>query len=92
MSKLVAGRAKTGGRQKGTPNKINSDIKGMILGALSAKGGVKYLEQQADANPVAFMGLVGKVLPLTVAGDPNAPLVAIVNRTICDPNPRNPDS
>jgi hypothetical protein len=62
-----------GGRQKGTPNKINSDIKAMILGALSAKGGQKYFEEQADLNPSAFMGLVGKVLPTTLANDPNAP-------------------
>jgi hypothetical protein len=46
----------------------------MILGALSAAGGQKYLEQQAKANPVAFMTLVGKVLPLQVAGSESAPI------------------
>ena len=40
----------------------------MILGALNNKGGVEYLERQADANPTAFLTLVGKVLPMTVAG------------------------
>jgi len=30
---------KTGGRQKGTPNKLNADVKAMILAALAAKGG-----------------------------------------------------
>lgn len=63
-----------GGRQKGTPNKMTKDVKEMILGALNAKGGQKYLEKQADANPVAFMTLVGKVLPLTIASDPNNPM------------------
>jgi hypothetical protein len=63
-----------GGRQKGTPNKLGADVKGMILGALNAKGGQKYLEQQAVENPIAFMTLVGKVLPLTLSTDPDQPL------------------
>lgn len=63
-----------GGRQKGTPNKVSADLKNMILGALSEKGGQSYLVRQADENPVAFMALVGKVLPMTVAGDPNNPV------------------
>lgn len=67
-------KEKTGGRVKGVPNKFNADVKSMILGALAAAGGQKYLLAQAQANPVAFMGLIGKVLPTTLAGDPNAPL------------------
>ncbi|MBV8800984.1 MAG: hypothetical protein JO208_14405 [Alphaproteobacteria bacterium] len=35
----------------------------MILGALSALGGQRWLEEQAGKNPVAFMTLLGKVLP-----------------------------
>lgn len=38
----------------------------MIEGALSAVGGQKYLEQQAKENPVAFMNLVGKIIPKDV--------------------------
>ena len=56
------------GRVKGVPNKVTGDIKAMILTALSNKGGAKYLERQADENPVAFMGLIGKVLPMQVTG------------------------
>ncbi len=63
-----------GGRSKGTPNKLSADLKSMILGALSTKGGAKYLVAQADKNPVAFMSLLGRVLPMTVTTDPNAPL------------------
>ena len=58
------GQAKTGGRRKGTPNKLNADVKAMILAALAAKGGQKYLEKQADENPTAFLTLVGKIIPL----------------------------
>ncbi len=35
----------------------------MILGALSAGGGQHWLEQQMGQNPVAFMSLVGKIIP-----------------------------
>lgn len=65
---------KTGGRKKGTPNKVTGDLKSMILGALDNKGGIKYLEKQAEQNPTAFLTLVGKVLPMTVAGDPDNPV------------------
>jgi len=72
--KFTKGHKKVGGRTKGTPNKIDADVKNMILCALNNKGGAAYLEEQADANPVAFMALVGKVLPMTVQGDANNPL------------------
>lgn len=45
------------------------DLKQMILGALSALGGQAYLERQAEEQPVAFMTLLGKILPLQVKGD-----------------------
>jgi hypothetical protein len=46
----------------------------MILQALGEAGGVDYLKTQSEMNPTAFMGLIGKVLPLTLAGDPNQPM------------------
>lgn len=56
------------GRPKGSTNKITADIKAMVIGALNDAGGQAYLARQASENPAAFMTLVGKVLPLTVAG------------------------
>jgi hypothetical protein len=56
------------------PNKENKALKEMILAALEDCGGVDYLVTQAHDNPTAFMGLIGKVLPLTLAGDPNKPI------------------
>lgn len=78
------GRPKTGGRKKGTPNKLTADVKAMVLEALHNKGGVAYLEAQADSNPTAFMTLVGKVLPLTVAGDKDAPLEVVTRFKLAD--------
>lgn len=56
------------GRKKGVPNKLTTELKSMILGALDDAGGQKYLASQAKKNPVAFLTLVGKVLPMTVSG------------------------
>lgn len=64
MAGRKPGAPKTGGRQKGTPNKVNAALKDMILGALGDAGGQSYLTRQATENPTAFMALVGRVLPL----------------------------
>lgn len=66
---------KRGGRQKGTPNAMGRDLRHMILTALSHAGGVRYLREQAELNPVAFMGLLGKILPLQVKTDGQQPLL-----------------
>jgi hypothetical protein len=58
-----------GGRQKGTPNKFTATVHEMILEALHAVGGVDYLAQQARENPVAFLSLLGKLLPTRVGGE-----------------------
>jgi stalled ribosome alternative rescue factor ArfA len=69
---------KTGGRQKGTPNKINALLKDEILQAADEahpEGRVGYLRSQATENPVAFMTLLGKVMPTQIVGDADAPLI-----------------
>lgn len=79
------GQPKTGGRQKGTTNRLTADVKAMVLEALDKAGGVSYLLTQAESNPNAFMTLVGKVLPMTVAGDPANPLTQVIERRIVRP-------
>lgn len=76
------GSPKTGGRQKGTPNKNTAILKDAILTAAQLAGGgkdglVKYLRAQATANPAPFMALLGKVMPLQIAGDAENPVVTI---------------
>jgi hypothetical protein len=63
------GRIPGAGRKPGVPNKLTSDLKGMILGALAGAGGEAYLQRQADENPGAFLTLIGKVLPTTLTGE-----------------------
>lgn len=77
------------GRPKGSPNKVTADIKAAILAAFGQVGGSDYLAKQAAENPVAFMGLLAKVLPTQIAGADGGPLKLIVEERIVDP--RNPD-
>ena len=59
------------GRPKGSANKTTAAIKEMVIQALNEAhedGGVAYLKDQAAKNPTAFLTLIGKVLPLQVAG------------------------
>ena len=51
------------GKPKGTPNRLTVDLQHMISKALERAGGVDYLLEQARANPVAFMALVGRLIP-----------------------------
>jgi hypothetical protein len=70
------GRTPGAGRKPGVPNKITTDLKEMILGALDEAGGVKYLTQQATKSPGAFLTLIGKVLPTTLQGTgPNGAII-----------------
>ena len=69
------GAPKTGGRKRGIPNKVTADIKSMVIGAVNAKGGQKYFEEQAEKHPVAFLALAGKLMPTTLAGDADNPLI-----------------
>lgn len=66
--------ANPAGRTPGVPNKVTADIKQMVVEALKEAGGVNYLLTQAYLNPTAFMGLVGKVLPTQIIGDPDRPI------------------
>lgn len=73
---MAAGK-KTGGRKKGTPNKTTAALKDAILMASDKahpEGKVGYLRWLAKANSSAFASLLGKVLPTTLAGDPDNPL------------------
>ena len=65
------------GRKKGVPNKINGDLKAMILGALAGAGGQDYLQRQAELNPGAFLTLIGKVLPMQITGEGGGPVFVI---------------
>jgi len=68
------GRREGAGRPKGSLDKGNALIRVMVADALNKAGGVDYLVRQSKEKPVAFLALVGKVLPVQIAGDPTAPV------------------
>ena len=72
---MALSRTSGQGRPKGTPNRFNRTIKEMVELALRKAGGVDYLARQAEENPVAFMGLVGRVMPLQVTGSDGGALL-----------------
>ena len=82
------------GRVKGTPNKTTALLKDAILLAAQKAGDnaekdggiVAYLVKQAEANPTAFMGLLGKVLPMQIVGDPDNPLKVVTTVELVAPS------
>lgn len=68
------GKREGAGRKPGAPNKLNATIKELIVGALDDVGGREYLAARALDQPVAFMGLLGRVLPLQLTGENGAPI------------------
>lgn len=79
------------GRPKGSINKENKALREMILQALDEQegGGVAYLKEQAQKSPASFLTLLGKVLPTTLAGDPDHPILTKVVREIVRPQDSN---
>lgn len=80
---------KTGGRTKGTPNKLTASVKDAILAAFDQVGGVQYLADTAVTHPVAFMSLLGRVLPVQQehSGKDGAPLLPPVIQFVEDASP-----
>lgn len=52
----------------------------MIRSALDAAGGEKYLIRQAKDNPVAFLTLVGKLLPKDINADIKGGITVTISR------------
>ena len=74
------------GRQKGELNKFTRTVKEAILAAFDEVGGHEWLVQQAKDNPVAFMGLLAKILPTQIdLKTKGEPIKIIVERA--DPIP-----
>jgi hypothetical protein len=68
------------GQGKRGPNKTTLAIKEMITTALSNVGGAEYLERRANdpRTAAAFLGLVGKVLPMQVTGEDGGPVQTVM--------------
>jgi hypothetical protein len=92
------GEGKPGpGRPKGLPNKTTQLLKDAILLAAQRAGGgdedgiANYLTTQAMTNPGPFLSLLGKVLPMTVAGDKESPLSLVTRIELVAPRVNSTD-
>jgi hypothetical protein len=74
----VPGNNASPGRPGGVPNSDVKAIRDMVAEALKQAGGVDYLVMQAYLNPTAFMGLVGKTMPLKLTTEDGAPITLVV--------------
>ena len=83
MPEFEPGHKKTGGRQKGTPNKTGGPIKQAIADAFAAVGGVEYLIGLAKGptpDRALFCTLVGKLVPAELKLDPESQLNLVILR------------
>jgi hypothetical protein len=70
----MATKRKTGGRTKGTPNKVNAAVKEAIVSAFNKVGGEDYLVKVAKTDPRTFCTLLGKVMPTQLTGGGEGPI------------------
>lgn len=75
------------GRPKGSKNRVTADIRKMIDESLDMAGGAKYLAEQANLNPQAYLSLIGKALPrdYNLGGQEDNPIVHRIEQVIVDP-------
>ena len=57
---------KTGGRAKGTPNKISSTVKENVLAVFNRLDGTAGMAKWAKENPSQFYTIYSKLLPTEV--------------------------
>ena len=74
------------GRPKGAVNKITKTIREAIELSFVQVGGADYLAKMADEQPVAYMSLLGKILPqqMELAGKDGGAIIAEVRRVVID--------
>ncbi len=85
------GRVPGSGRKVGTSNKGIMAVREMVKQALETVGGVQYLMDRAYDQPVAFMALIGRLIPVMLTGDASAPVIAKIELVAVQPEPREAD-
>jgi len=69
---MARSRTSGQGRPRGAQNLMTRQLRELILAALDDAGGQKYLAAQAKENPIAFMALLGRILPTAIQADVTA--------------------
>jgi hypothetical protein len=74
------GQPRTGGRTKGTPNRLTAAVKDAILVAFETVGGEDYLVRVARSDPRTFCTLLGRLLPSELRASIEGDLPSVVIR------------
>lgn len=74
------------GRPKGAVNKVTKTIREAIEASFIKVGGATYLAKMAEEQPVAYMTLLGKIIPqqMELAGKDGGAIIAEVRRVVID--------
>lgn len=59
---------KTGGRKKGTPNKITKAFRTAVLSVFNDLGGETHMGKWATDNPTEFYKIAARLIPTEVVG------------------------
>ena len=65
---------KTGGRKKGTPNKVTATVREGLETVFHALGGADHMTAWAKENPTEFYKLLSKLIPVQVTGEEGGPV------------------
>jgi hypothetical protein len=68
MAGRPKGIPKTGGRKKGTPNKITKAFREAVLSVFGSMGGEKHLLTWARQNPTEFYKIAARLIPTELTG------------------------
>jgi hypothetical protein len=70
---MAKGR-KTGGRQKGTPNKLSASFRQSVLEAFEELGGTGHLVAWARKNPTEYYRIAARLIPTELVGNEHQPV------------------
>lgn len=71
-----------GGRKKGTPNKVSSEVKQGLLDSFVKLGGTNYLVWLGRHEPKAYASLLSRLLPHEVVGASGGPVEHRIGGTV----------
>lgn len=60
---------KTGGRVKGTPNKVHSSVKNAVIETFNNLGGVEHMTDWAKLNPNEYYKLAARLIPTEIQAE-----------------------
>lgn len=68
---------KTGGRAKGTPNKVSATAKENIIAVFTRMGSTAGMARWAKKHPTDFYRIYARLLPTEIEGSLNVPVTVV---------------